>query len=265
MPVKKHRLMRTVWLVCLGTLALIAVFSAQLAPFDPQFAEPLRQFTPPTSQHWLGLDQLGRDVASRVIWGTRSSLLSALASTGIAVLLGAAAGGAAAAIGGWVEWLLMRLVDILLSFPGLLLALVVSAVLGQGQWQVAAAVGLSLAPTYARFVRAAMLSIREQLYVEAAYGLGASRWRVLWRHMLPNAMGQIATMGAVVFAWALSSGAALDFLGLAGSPSAPSWGRMISEGRAYLSLAPWIAVAPGTMLTVSVVSMMGLSRSWRVR
>lgn len=244
-------------------LAIVAVFAPQIAFFDPLYAEPLHQFAPPAGKHWLGLDQLGRDVASRLIWGTRHSLWSAMLSTGVAIALGLAAGGTAGAIGGWVERLLMRCVDVLLSLPGLLLALVFVALLGEGSWQVAAAVGLALAPTYARLVRAAMLSVREELYIEATYALGASRWRVLWRHMLPNALRQITAMATVVFAWALMNGAALDFLGLAGSPSVPSWGRMINEGRAFLSLAPWIAVAPGVMLTLSVVSVMGLSDSWR--
>jgi peptide/nickel transport system permease protein len=154
---------------------------------------------------------------------------------------------------------------VLLAFPGLLLALVMVAVLGDGRWQVALAVGLSLAPIYARVVRAAVLSVRVELYIEAAYALGASRWRVMWRHMFPNAMSQITAMATVIFAWALVNGAALDFLGVTGSPSAPSWGRMINEGRAYLGIAPWIAVAPGLMLTLSVVSVMGMSDAWRTR
>lgn len=259
------RLSSTFWAACLLGLACVAVFAPQIARFDPLYAEPLRQFAPPTGEHWLGLDQLGRDVASRLIWGTRHSLWSAIQSAAIAIVLGMAAGGASGAIGGWVERFLMRFVDVLLSLPGLLLALVFVAVLGEGTWQVAGAVGLALAPTYARLVRAAVLSVREELYIEAVYALGASHWRVLWRHLLPNALRQITAMGTVIFAWALMNGAALDFLGVAGSLSDPSWGRMINEGRLYLSAAPRVAIAPGVMLTLSVVSVMGLSDSWRAR
>lgn len=253
------------WTLPLLLLMIVVLFAPQLAPYNPLYAEPLRQFAPPAQEHWLGLDQLGRDVMSRLIWGTRYTVLTATLSTGIALLLGLVVGGVAGAAGGWVEQLLMRCVDVFLSFPGLLLALVAVAVLGEGRWQVAAAVGLSLAPIYARVVRAAMLSVRVESYIEATYALGASRWRVLWGHLLPNAMGQISAMGSVVLAWALVNGAALEFLGLAGSPSAPSWGRMINEGRAFLGTAPWIAVAPGVLLTLAVVSVMGLRDSWRGR
>ncbi|MBN1427842.1 MAG: ABC transporter permease [Anaerolineae bacterium] len=223
------------------------------------------QFAPPTLEHGLGMDQLGRDVLSRVVWGTRSSLFGAALSTFFAVGLGLMLGGAAGVLGGWVEWLLMRCVDVLLSFPGLLLALVAVAILGDGRWPASVAIGLSLTPMYARWIRAMMLSIRETLFVEAVYALGASRWRVLWHHLLPNSMGQIATMSTVVYARALTNGAALDFLGVTGSPSVPSWGRMISEGRAFLGIAPLIAVVPGVLLTISVISVMELGDFWRIR
>ncbi|MBN1311421.1 MAG: ABC transporter permease [Anaerolineae bacterium] len=262
---KTFHLVRLFWLACLSSLIALALFAPCLASFDPLYADPLNQFAPPVREHPLGLDQLGRDVLSRVIWGARSSLLAAALSTVFAIGLGLAIGGAAGLLGGWVEGFLMRSVDILLAFPGLLLALVAITILGDGWWQAAIAVGLSLAPLYARLVRAAMLSVREELFIEAVYALGSSHWRMLWCHLLPNAMRQLTAMATVVYAWALMNGAALDFLGVTGSPSIPSWGRMISEGRAFLNIAPLIAVVPGVMLTFSVVAVMGLSDSLQVR
>lgn len=259
------RLLRLFWTGCLYALIAVALLAPKLAPFDPLHAEPLNQFAPPDSEHILGLDQIGRDVFSRVIWGARYSLSAAALSATLACVLGLIVGGASGVLGGRMDRILMRSVDILLALPGLLLALVVVTLLGNGQWQVAIAVGISLAPVYARLVRAALLSIREELFVEAAYALGASRWRILWRHLLPNAGRQITALAAVVYAWALLNGAALDFLGLAGSPSTPSWGRMINEGRAFLNLAPWIALAPSAMLAVSVISVMGVGDFWRGR
>jgi ABC-type dipeptide/oligopeptide/nickel transport system permease subunit len=258
---KMPRLTSLFWLACLLFFASLVLFAPYLACCDPTYADPLDQFASPTHEHRLGLDQLGRDVLSRAIWGARSSLLSAALSTAFAVGGGLVIGGAAGILGGWVEWVLMRCVDVLLAFPGLLLALVAVAILGDGVWQAAIAIGLSLAPMYARLVRAAMLSIREQLFIEAVYALGASRCWTLWHHLLPNVMRQLIAIGTVVYGWALMNGAALDFLGVAGSPSVPSWGRMISEGRAFLTTAPLIAVVPGVMLAFSVISMMGLSDS----
>jgi ABC-type dipeptide/oligopeptide/nickel transport system permease subunit len=252
-----------VWVIVLLLLSAAALFAPYLAPYDPLRAETGDQFRPPDRRHWLGTDQFGRDVLSRALWGARYSLSSAALSTLIAMGLGLAIGGLAGTFGGWLDWVLMRGVDILFAFPGLLLALALVTLFGTGLWQVALAVGIALAPSYSRLVRAAVLSVRTRLFVEAARALGAGPWHVIWRHYLPNTAGELVTFGTVIYAWSLLDIAALDFLGLTGSPSIPAWGRMLNEGRIFLRVAPWIALGPGLMLTLSVFAVLGLSDAWR--
>lgn len=231
---------------------------------DPSATDPYGQFRSPHVSHWLGTDQFGRDVLSRTLWGLRFSLMSAVLAALLAVSVGVFIGGLAGAFGGWLDWALMRLVDVLLAFPGLLLAMALVAILDTGLLQVALAVGISLAPACCRVARAAVLTVRIQLYVEAARVLGADPWRIIARHLLPNAAGQIVAFATVIFAWALLDIAALDYLGLTGSPSIPTWGRMLNEGRAFLRVAPWIAFGPGFLLTGTVVTVTALSDRWRL-
>ena len=156
--------------------------------------------------------------------------------------------------GSWLDWGLMRAVDVLLSFPGLLLAIALVAVFGVGGVQAALAVGLSLMPGFARIVRAAVSGVLSQDYVEAARAIGATRLRIFYRHVLPNIAGQVVSFAVVNFGWALLNLATLDFLGLSGSPSDPTWGRMLAEGRRYLRLAPWIALVPAVLLVTLVAA-----------
>ncbi len=241
----------------------LALLAPEIVPYDPLHAEPQRQFQPPRCPHCLGTDQLGRDVLSRALCGARNSLGSAALSSTIVVGLGLAIGGLAGSLGGWVDWMLMRIVDVLLAFPGLLLAMAMVGIIGTGAYQVAVAVGISLFPVYSRLVRAAVLSARVAPFIEAVRVLGAGRWHIFWRHLLPNSRGQIVALATVVYAWSLLNIAALDFLGLGGSPSVVTWGRMLNEGRAFLHNAPWIALAPGIMLTVSIIALIGISERWR--
>lgn len=252
------------WLVILLLLVAVAIIIPALRLPDPLAPEPTQQFQPPDSRHWLGTDQFGRDIFSRTLWGIRYSLFSAALATAIAMIIGVTFGGLAGTFGGWVDWLIMRGVDILLAFPGLLLAMTLIAMFDTGLWQVALAVGVALAPAYSRLTRAAVISVRSQLFVEAAVALGSSRWRIIWQHLLPNAAGQIMTFATVIYAWSLLNIATLDYLGLTGSPSVPTWGRMLNEGRAFLRITPWIALGPGALLTLSVLSVTGLSDAWRV-
>lgn len=253
------------WRLWAALLAVIVTGAllAPLAHYEPQRTDPANQFAPPDAVHWLGTDQFGRDVLSRMLWGGRSSLAAAVMATGIAVAAGLLVGGAAASLRGPVDWSLMRSTDVLLAFPGLLLALLFITPLGQGQWQAALAVGIALAPAYARLVRAAVLSEWSQPYVEAARAVGGGPLHIARWHILPNVAGQLLAFATVMFAWALLNVAALDFLGVTGSPSLPTWGRLMAEGRSYLNNAPWIAIAPGVMLTLSVVAVTGLADAWR--
>jgi len=247
------------WLFILLVILLAVLLAPWLAGSDPMHTMPGEQFQPPSRVHLCGTDQRGRDVWSRVLWGGQHTLASAAFSTFIALSLGFAIGGVAGIFGGWPDWLLMRGVDVALALPGLLLAMALIAVLGGGQWQTAVAVGVALTPVFSRLIRAAALGVREQLFMEAAQALGASRWRMIWQHLLPNISGQAISFSATVFAWALVNLAALDYLGLSGSLSVVTWGRMLSEGQTYLRAAPWVALAPGLLLSLSVMAVTGVS------
>jgi len=177
-----------------------------------------------------------------------------LLALAVAVGLGLPAGMVAGTFGGWSEAVLMRLVDAMLAFPSLLLAMAVVALLGPGVGSVAVAVGLAAAPAYARVARSAALEVRAQPYVDAARALGGSEWRVLVRHVLPNAAPPLVAFAATQLGWVLLNGAALNFLGLGAPPGTPEWGAMLVEGRGYLRDAPWVSAFPGLALTLTVLA-----------
>jgi len=222
-----------------------------LAPFDPAQIAPAEIFQPPSGTHWLGTDQYGRDILSRLIHGTRTSMSLGLASVSISLALSLPLGIAVGFYRGTFEAVVMRLLDILMSFPGILLALVVITVLGRGLLNAMIAVGIGQAPAYTRVVRSAVLSIRELAYIEAARAAGARNGRILWRHILPNIAAPVIVIATVGFALAIIIGASLGFLGLGAQPPTAEWGTMISEGRAYLRSQWWIPAFPG--LTIGLV------------
>ncbi len=251
------------WAIVLLVVLAAAILAPLLTPYDPSQTAPDDQFIAPDRAHPLGTDQLGRDVLSRTLYGARNSLTGATLSTMIALLLGLITGGLAGVFGGQIDWMLMRIVDIALALPGLLLALALVAVLDTGPVQIAIAVGVALMPVYSRLIRAAILSVRNNLFIEATYALGGGRWRIIWRHLLPNVLGEAITFATLIYAWSLLNIATLDYLGLGGSLSLVTWGRMLSEGQTYLRVAPWIALSPGGMLTLTVIAMTGVSDAWR--
>ena len=207
----------------------------------------------------LGSDQLGRDVLSRVVHGARISLTVGLISVSIALALGAPLGLVSGYYGGRLDALVMRIMDVLLAFPGILLALAIVSVLTPGLTNVMIAVGLSAVPGYARLVRASVLSAREHLYVEAARALGGRDLDILSRYILPNVVAPLIVTATLGLGTAILSAAALSFLGLGSQPPQPEWGRMLSEGRDYLREAWWIATFPGLgiMLTVFAMNLLG--------
>ncbi len=244
-------------------LICMAVLGPSIAPYSPSFAQPLRQFASPGPDHWLGLDGLGRDTWSRVLWGAQSTLAGAAVATLIAMGIGLVVGGIAGLGGGWIDQVVVHILDLFLAIPGLILALIFVALLGAGYLQVALAVGFSFIPSASRLIRASVLTIRSQQYVAISYALGADLWWVAHRHVLRNILGTILAYMAVIFAWALLNGAALDFLGLSGDLAVPTWGRMMNEGRAYLREAPLAVLAPGAAIMLAVLCVMGLTDEWR--
>jgi len=256
-PVRRPLLRQPAALSALGWLALIGLgagLAPLLAPAGPLAADTTRGLLPPGPGGPLGTDLLGRDILTRLLWGSRWTLGIGLMALVVTVGLGLPVGIVAGTFGGRIEAVLMRLVDALLAFPSLLLAMAVVALLGPGVSSVAVAVGLAAAPAYARMARSAALEVRTQPYVEAARALGSSEWHVLMRHVLPNAAPPLVAFAATQLGWVLLDGAALNFLGLGVPPGTPEWGAMLAEGRGYLRDAPWASTFPGLVLTLTVLA-----------
>jgi peptide/nickel transport system permease protein len=244
----------TVGGVVLAVLVLAAVAAPLLTPYDPTAVNPEDRQQAPSLRHPLGTDVLGRDLYTRILYGARISLQTGLVSVTIAVLIGVPMGLVSGFYGGLADRLLMRLVDLMLTFPGILLALVVIAILGPGLFHAMLAVGISASPTYARVVRATVLAARGQAYVEAARAVGCRNARIVIRHILPNTVAPIIVLGTLGVAGAIIAAAALSYLGLGVRPPEPEWGALLSEGRNYLRVAWWMTTFPGLAIMTAVLS-----------
>lgn len=245
--------------VVLVALVFVALFAPQVAPSDPIRILPVERLLPPSRQHLFGTDELGRDVLSRVIFGARISLTVGLISVGVALVIGVTLGLLSGYLGGRVDNLIMRVIDILLAFPGILLAIVIAGTLGPGLRNVMIAVGIFSVPTYARVVRASTLSIREMEYVQALRALGASDGRIIFRHILPNVSAAVIVLSTLGVATAILSAAGLSFVGLGAQPPTPEWGAMLSAARPYLNSEWWLPTFPGLaiMVTVLAINLLG--------
>ena len=231
-----------------------AVFSPWLSPFDP-FAQSIRlRLRPPGDLHWLGTDAFGRDILSRIIWGSRISLTVGVVAVAIGATIGILIGLSAGFFGGAVDRFLMSIVDILLVLPTILLALVIVAMLGPGVFNLMIAVGISNAPRFARLTRAEVLAVKKMVFVDAASALGASYIRLMLRHILPNSFASIVVLSSLRVAQAITTEASLSFLGLGVAPPTPTWGSMIADGRVYLRTSPWVAIFPGIMIMLIVMA-----------
>jgi peptide/nickel transport system permease protein len=240
-------------------LIVVALLAAVISPFDPVKVNVGGFMDPPGGQFLLGTDQFGRDIFSRIIFGSRVSLTVGFISVGIASIIGVTIGLVGGYYGGWIDDVLMRLIDIMLAFPGILLALVIVSILGPSLTNLMIAVGISAIPGYARLTRGSVLSAREHLYVEAARSVGVSNPRILVRHILPNVVAPVIVAATLGIGTAILWAAALSFLGLGSQPPEAEWGRMLSEGRRYLRDQWWISTFPGLaiMITVLGVNMLG--------
>lgn len=241
------------WIVLI--IILTAIFAPWLAPYDPAKPDFMATLQPPTPAHLMGTDDLGRDVLSRVIYGTRVSLLAGLISVGIAVAVGLPVGLVSGFYRGRLDDLLMRVTDAMLSFPFLVLALALVAVLGAGLDRAMIAIGIVFVPAFIRLARGQALSEREQNYVEAARALGAEDGRLLRRHILPNILSPVLVQASLSTATAITAEATLSFLGLGTQPPTPSWGSMLNFAQPYLGTAPWMAIYPGIAIFVTVLAL----------
>lgn len=240
-------------LVVLVPLVLMALFAPLLATHDPLKSDAMRRFAPPSAENLFGTDDFGRDVYSRVVFGARISLrvglLTAIAASLAGVCVGALAGYYALA-----DTILMRTMEGLMAFPGVLLAIVVMAALGPSESNVVIAMGLVYTPRIARLVRAMVLEIKVMEYVEAAKALGVRDLRILVWHILPNSLSPLLVQITFCFAWAVLVEAGLSFVGLGTPPPAPSWGTSLADGRTYVRTAPWLLFFPGVMISLTVLS-----------
>jgi peptide/nickel transport system permease protein len=233
--------------VVLGFI-VVAVAAPQLAPYDPNAIDYRALRKPPSATHLLGTDEVGRDVLSRVLWGARASLLAGVIPVSIAVALSVPLGLLSGVAGGWIDGLIMRINDAMLSIPFLIVAIALAAFLGPGLGNAMIAIGIAALPTFVRLVRGTVLAIRTEEYVEAAQALGCSRPRMALRHILPNTLPPLFVQVSITVAAAIIAEASLSFLGLGQQPPAPSWGSMLNAAQRYLSQAPWMALYPGLMI-----------------
>lgn len=240
-------------LVLILIFLLMAVFAPLIAPYDPYRIDENAVLSPPSAEHPLGTDSFGRDVLSRMVYGARISFKVGLISVGIALAAGVLIGAAAGYYGRWVDAALSRVIDVLFSFPDILLALVIMAVLGASLTNVMIAIGIVYTPIFARITRGAVLEIKGSLFIDAARVLGAGRLTILRRHILPNVMAPIIVQTTLSLAFAILAEAALSFIGLGVEPDTPSWGIMLNEGKDWMEAAWWIAVFPGAAITLAVL------------
>jgi peptide/nickel transport system permease protein len=243
-----------VGLAIIGTLYLIAVLAPVLAPQDPNTQVLLDRLKPPGPQHWLGTDQLGRDLLSRAIWAARVSLGVSLVATAITLVVGTTVGMAAGFFGGWMDQMLMRTVDVFLSFPVFILLITIVAIYGASVWLLIVFLGLVSWPETARVVRAEVLSLAGREFSLAARVLGADNTRIMLRHLLPNVVPVLVVAATLRVAVVILVEAGLSYFGLGVPPPAPSWGNMVADGKLLMGSAWWITTFPGALVVISVLA-----------
>jgi peptide/nickel transport system permease protein len=240
--------------VVLGVVVFVAVAANWIAPFGVNDVDVPNALQPPSGHHWFGTDELGRDVLSRVLVATQASMRVAIVSVAFAVVVGVTVGIVAGYRGGWVDTVVMRVVDVMFAFPVLLLALAVVAILGTGTTTTILAIGIVYTPIFARVARASTLGVRVEPYVQLSRAMGTGNLYILGRHILPNIAGPLIVQTSLSLAFAILSEAALSFLGLGIQPPQPSLGRMIFDSQGFVTMAWWMAVFPGAAIFVIVLA-----------
>ncbi|WEK51654.1 MAG: ABC transporter permease [Candidatus Kaistia colombiensis] len=236
-----------------GIVLFAAIFAPWVAPYSPFDLDVTKMLQGPSAAHWLGTDELGRDVLSRAIYAARVSMQVALLAVTVGLVGGTLIGMTAAYFGGLVEQALMRAVDLLFSFPAILLAVVLMASLGTSVLNAMIAIGIVFIPGFSRLARASTQAVLRQQYIEAARSIGMSDVRIIFREILPNIMAPLIVEAAVAFAYAVLLESALSFLGLGAQPPDPSWGNMLSTGRGFMAQAPWLSIVPGMAMFICVL------------
>ncbi len=249
----------------MAILMALAIFGPMIAPYDPLKLDLRAPLAGPSSAHWFGTDEFGRDILSRLIYGTRTSVWISFATVAVAMLLGLSLGVAAGYVRGWTDRIIMTLNDALLAFPGLLLALGIMAVAGASRDAIIVALGLAYTPAVVRVVRATVMSIREREFIEASRVMGNRELVTMLRHVLPNCVAPVTVLATSMFGWVILSESALSFLGLGVPPPAPTWGNMLAAARPFITQAPHMIVLPGLCISLTLlgVNMLGDAlRDW---
>ncbi len=235
-------------------MIVVAAFGPSFAPYDPDKVGTGPRLESPGAQFIFGTDQFGRDVFSRVLYGTRLTLQASVIAVAVAAGIGIPLGLIAGYAGRWIDAIISRIIDILLAFPGILLALIVVAILGTGLTKVQIAVGVSLIPAYARLVRGSVLSAKENVYVEAARAGGCSTFRIATRHILPNIFVPLLVLTTTAIGWAIIIATSINFIGLGVQPPTPEWGADLGNARSYLGVAWWPGTFPGLAILVTILA-----------
>jgi peptide/nickel transport system permease protein len=234
-------------------MLLTGIFAGVIAPDGYNAINPIERLKPPSLEHWFGTDHLGREMFDRIAHGAQLSLIIAFSATGLSIVISTVLGLTTGYIGGRFDMIVQRMVDAWMSFPDLIILIVAVAVLGPGTWQIILVLGLLYGIAGSRIIRGAVVSVKENVYVQASQSIGSSTWSILLRHILPNVMAPIIVLFTTRLAAVILAESSLSFLGLGIPPPAPSWGGMLSlDGRSYMFLAPWLAIAPGLAITVAV-------------
>ena len=234
-------------------LFVVSLLAPALAPYDPGAIDLKNVLAPPSGEHWFGTDQLGRDVLSRMIWGARISLKVGFVATGLAILIGMILGAVAGFYGGWIDAVIMRFVDVMLCFPAFFLILAVIAFLEPSIWNIMIVIGLTGWMGVTRLVRADFVSLRERDFVRAARAIGANDARIIFMHILPNALASILVAATLGIAGAILTESALSFLGIGVQPPTPSWGNILTAGKDNIDIAWWLSLYPGLAILITVV------------
>lgn len=253
---KKNK-MALLGLGILVILVLLALFADVIADYDTVVIKQnlANRLKGPSAEHWLGTDEFGRDIFARLIHGARVSLKVGIIAVGISIVLGGILGALAGFYGGKIDNIIMRVMDVFLAVPSILLAIAIVSALGPSIFNLMVAISISSVPSYARIVRASVLSIRDQEFVEAARAIGANNARIIFRHIIPNSLAPVIVQGTLGVASAILSTAGLSFIGLGIQPPAPEWGSMLSGGRQYLRYAWWVTTFPGVAIMITILSL----------
>lgn len=240
--------------IILAIILILTVLAPYITPYDPDTSDFMNRLKPPSVQHWLGTDTFGRDVLTRILYGSRLSLRIGL----LVVIFNGILGTTLGLLSGYYRKLdtpIMRAMDVMMSFPEIFLGIAIMAILGGGEQNVILALGIVLTPRTARIIRSAVLKVVNEEYIEAIRALGGSDRRILFRHVLPNCLSPLIVQLTFIFAYAILAEAALSFIGVGSPPPTPSWGNILSEGRDYIPVAPWITLYPGIAIAATVLGL----------